>query len=154
MGTFSAEFTNNSDTSEDPSFELAREKAVEDKNMDQSPDYTTTTGLQEQMASLQQLVKQQAEQLSLLQQQADATNTSPQLQPEPQPLAQPAAIRPHPILPDPDTFDGSDRALYPEFRSKLDAKLTLDQAALGSHREMLWYAYYHLSGAAAGQILS
>ena len=56
-------------------------------------------------------------------------------------------------MPDPDIFDGSDRALYPEFRSKLDAKLTLDQAALGSHREMLWYAYYHLSGAAAGQIL-
>ena len=67
MGTFSAEFTNNSDTSEDPSFELAREKAVEDKNMDQSPNSIMNTGLQGQMASLQQLVKQQAEQLSLLQ---------------------------------------------------------------------------------------
>lgn len=140
MGTFSAEFTNNSDTSEDPSFELACEKAVEGKNMDQSSDSTITTGLQEQMASLQQLVKQQAEQLSLLQS-------------EPQPVAQPAAIHPRPILPDPDTFDGSDRALYPEFQSKLDAKLTLDQAALGSYCEMLWYAYYCLSDAAAGQIL-
>ena len=89
--------------------------------MDQSLD----TSLQKQMASLQQLVKHLAEQPSLLQQQADAINTSPQLQPEPQPVAQSAAIRPRPILPDPDTFDGSDHALYPEFRSKLDAKLTL-----------------------------
>ena len=120
---------------------------IEDKNMDQSPDSIMNTGLQEQMASLQQLVKQQAEQLSLLQQQTNAANTSSQS------VAWPAATRPRPILPDPDTFDGSDRALYPEFRSKLDAKLTLDQAALGSHCEMLWYAYYRLSGAAAGQIL-
>ena len=76
MGTFSAEFTNNSDTSKDPPFELARENTIKDKNMDQSSD----TSHQEQMAILQQLVKQQAEQLNLLQQQANATNTCPQPQ--------------------------------------------------------------------------
>lgn len=146
MGIFSAKFINNSNTSKDPSFKLARENTIKDKNMDQSSD----TSLQEQMAILQQLVKQQAEQLNLLQQQANAINTCPQPQSEPQP----AVTRPCLILPDPDTFDGSDHALYPEFWSKLDAKLTLDQAALDSYHEMLWYAYYCLSDAAAEQILS
>ena len=102
------------------------------------------------MATLQQLVRQQAEQLNLLQQQANAINTSPQPQSEPQPTV----TCPRLILPDPDIFDGSDHALYPEFQSKLDAKLILDQTALGFYCEMLWYTYYHLSGAAAGQILS
>ena len=91
MGTFSAKFTNNSDTSKDLSFKLARENTIEDKDMNQSSDSTAITGLQEQMISLQQLVKQQAEQLNLLQQQANAANTSLQPQSESQSVAQSAA---------------------------------------------------------------
>ena len=87
--------------------------------MDQLPDSIMNTGLQEQMTSLQQLVKQQAEQLNLLQQWTNAANISPQPQSESQSAAQPAATHPCLILPDSDIFDGNDHALYSEFKNKL-----------------------------------
>lgn len=61
--------------------------------------------------------------------------------------------RPRPVLPDPEIFNGNQRTLYPQFRAKLKAKLSLDSSALGGASEWLWYAYSRLGGAAATQVL-
>ena len=61
--------------------------------------------------------------------------------------------RPRPALPDPEAFDGHDRAYYPQFKAKLQAKLAVDNQALGGPNEQLWYAYSRLNGPAAVHIL-
>ena len=54
--------------------------------------------------------------------------------------------RPRPVLPDPETFNGTNRAMYQQFRTKLLAKLSVDREALGGPNERLWYAFGRLSG--------
>ena len=61
--------------------------------------------------------------------------------------------RPRPILLDPEAFDGSNRTLYLLFKTKLQAKLSVDREALGGPPERLWYAFDRLNGSAAAQIL-
>ena len=65
----------------------------------------------------------------------------------------PPTKRPRPALPDPEAFDGTQRTQYPQFRAKLQAKLSLDGRALGETSERLWYAYGCLSARAATLIL-
>jgi hypothetical protein len=61
--------------------------------------------------------------------------------------------RPHPKLPDPEPYDGTKRSLYPQFRSKLRAKLQVDALLIGNDYDQMWYAFSRLSGEAAAQIL-
>lgn len=68
-------------------------------------------------------------------------------------IATEPARRPRPILPDPEPFDAEDLSLYPQFRAKLEAKLTVDAAAIGKDREQLWYGFSRLQGKAAARIL-
>jgi hypothetical protein len=61
--------------------------------------------------------------------------------------------RPRPKLPDPEPYDGTKRSLYPQFRSKLRAKLQVDALSIGNDYDRMWYAFSRLSGEAAAQIL-
>ena len=81
--------------------------------------------------------------LRLDQQQGGASADAPHRSPK----------RPRPVLPDPETFDGINRAMYLQFKTKLLAKLSVDREALGGPNERLWYAFGRLSGSAAAQIL-
>ncbi|KAL4860722.1 hypothetical protein BDV12DRAFT_181183 [Aspergillus spectabilis] len=56
-------------------------------------------------------------------------------------------------LPYPETYDGTKRSWYPQFRSKLRAKLRIDALAIGSEYNQLWHAFGCLSGKAAAQML-
>jgi hypothetical protein len=60
--------------------------------------------------------------------------------------------RPRPILPDPEQYDGEEMNAYPQFESKLYAKLQVDEAALGGPYERLWYAFGRLKGKAAQRL--
>lgn len=60
--------------------------------------------------------------------------------------------RPRPILPDPEQYDGEEINAYPQFESKLHAKLQVDKAALGGAYERLWYAFGRLKGKAAQRL--
>ena len=50
----------------------------------------------------------------------------------------PTPSRPRAILPDPEPFDGKTRTLYPQFRTKLAAKLEVDHATLGGEKGALY----------------
>lgn len=52
--------------------------------------------------------------------------------------------RPRPILLDLEQYDGEEMNAYPQFESKLYAKLQVDEAALGGPYERLWYAFDRL----------
>jgi hypothetical protein len=54
--------------------------------------------------------------------------------------------------PHPSKYDGEDRAIYPAFKGQLRAKLRIDQLAIGTEPELVWYAYGCLSGKAASRI--
>ena len=58
-----------------------------------------------------------------------------------------------PTFPDPDYFNGVDRALYGPFRAKLLAKLAIDGEAIGGAYARLWYVYGRLQGDAAVHVL-
>jgi Retrotransposon gag protein len=60
--------------------------------------------------------------------------------------------RPRSILPDPEQYDGEEMNAYPQFESKLYAKLQVDEAALGGPYERLWYAFGRLKGKAAQRL--
>jgi Retrotransposon gag protein len=60
--------------------------------------------------------------------------------------------RPRPILPDPEPYTGEDHSLYPQFESKLRAKLRVDKEALGGVYERLWYAFGRLKDKAAQRL--
>jgi hypothetical protein len=49
-------------------------------------------------------------------------------------------------------YDSTDKAVYQTFRSKLQAKLMLDQAAIGSYHGCMWYAFSRLKGNAAAAL--
>ncbi|KAL1953147.1 hypothetical protein VTO42DRAFT_3547 [Malbranchea cinnamomea] len=55
-------------------------------------------------------------------------------------------------LPDPEKYDNSDPQSYPQFRSKLQAKLTCDADVIGSVKTRTWYAFHYLEGNAAKRI--
>jgi hypothetical protein len=57
--------------------------------------------------------------------------------------------RPKPILPDPDRYDGVDKAVYNVFRSNLLRKLEVDRLAFGSYYNCMWYAFARLKDQAA-----
>jgi hypothetical protein len=81
-----------------------------------------------------------------------ATNRMPSPPLPQQPPPEPVVRRPRPSLPNPDQFDGSNQALYPQFESKLKAKLEIDGRTIGGENEQVWYAFGRLSGEAAGRI--
>jgi len=60
--------------------------------------------------------------------------------------------KPKPCLPNPDKFDGKDKALYPQFEGSLRAKLRIDGPAIGGENEQVWYAFGRLADEAAGRI--
>ena len=60
--------------------------------------------------------------------------------------------RPRAVLPDPEQYDGEETNAYPQFESKLYAKLQVDEAAIGGPFERLWYAFGRLKGKAAQRL--
>jgi len=60
--------------------------------------------------------------------------------------------RPRAVLPDPEQYDGEEANAYPQFESKLYAKLQVDEAAIGGPFERLWYAFGRLKGKAAQRL--
>ena len=74
-------------------------------------------------------------------------------------IAQPSQLvsahvtTPHPPmkkkLPDPERYDGEDKAKYPSFETNLEAKIALDGNILGSRANQVWYAYGRLTGRAS-----
>ena len=55
-------------------------------------------------------------------------------------------------LPDPEKFSGKDSALFPQFLSKLKAKLNIDGKTIGKESNQIWYAFDRLEGTAAARI--
>lgn len=49
-------------------------------------------------------------------------------------------------------YDGSDRSLFPQFRTKLEMKLEIDGPIIGSAYDQLWFAFGCLEGAAAARL--
>ena len=81
-----------------------------------------------------------------------AQRTSPP-QNEATPLANDPLRRPRPKIGDIELYDNTDRSLYPQFISKLRAKLNIDKDAIGSAYDRIWYAFSRLTGSAAAQVL-
>ena len=61
--------------------------------------------------------------------------------------------RPRPKIGDIEPYNNTDRSLYPQFISKLRAKLNIDKDAIGNAYDRTWYTYSRLIGSAAAQIL-
>lgn len=85
-------------------------------------------------------------------------NTRPSQQTSPHgnertPPAADALRRPRPKIADVEPYDNTDRSLYPQFTSKLRAKLNIDKDAIGSAYDRIWYAFSRLTGSAAAQVL-
>jgi hypothetical protein len=76
----------------------------------------------------------------------------PTYTPAPTPELADIVRRPKPRLPNPDKFDGKDKALYPQFEGLLRAKLQIDGPAIGGEYEQVWYVFGRLSDEAAGRI--
>ena len=55
-------------------------------------------------------------------------------------------------LPDPERFDGEDRAKYPTFETYLLAKLDVDRLVIGNEQTQVFYAFGRLTGRAAEQM--
>ena len=62
--------------------------------------------------------------------------------------------RPRARFTEDNEYDHSNPALYPQFRGKLLAKLTIDREALGSESDRLWIAFAQLKKEAAATMLS
>jgi hypothetical protein len=60
--------------------------------------------------------------------------------------------RPKPVLPDVEIYNGTDKAAYQTFCSKLQAKLMLNQATISSYHRCMWYAFSRLKGNAAAAL--
>lgn len=99
------------------------------------------------LAELQATIQQQAARIAELEGYAAAyagnttANSSEQLK-----------KRPKHKLKDPEPYDDTDRSLYPQFRSKIEAKLTIDAEAIGDESERVWYGFNLLQGAAAARV--
>jgi len=50
-------------------------------------------------------------------------------------------------------FDNTNRALYPQFRAKLEAKLQIDNRAIGKLYKQIWFRFSCLDDSAVSQIL-
>ncbi|KAK9364578.1 hypothetical protein V1509DRAFT_667903 [Lipomyces kononenkoae] len=76
------------------------------------------------------------------------------LAPEPGPelYGHPDTKRPRAKLPDPEKFTGEDLSLFPQFLGKLQAKLEIDAAAIGTGRDHVWYGFSRLDGKAAARL--
>ena len=55
-------------------------------------------------------------------------------------------------LPDSEKFSGEDLALFPQFLSKLRAKISIDGSVIGDEKEHFWYAFDRLERMAAARI--
>jgi hypothetical protein len=118
---------------------------------------------EEQARQIQELATQNANTMATLASRIDAyeerirmsdltTNRIPSPPLPQQALPEPIVPRPRPSLPNPDQFNGSNQALYPQFESMLKAKLEIDGRTIGGENEQVWYAFGRLSGEAAGRI--
>jgi hypothetical protein len=116
---------------------------------------TLLTQMEQKFAQAQQQTNEQVLRLQAELQQVRAQMSTPTITPAtPQPLTMEApSRRPRPVLPDPDMFDGEDKALYPQFKGKLAAKLSIDASAIGGTKELLWYGFSRLKGKAAARLL-
>ena len=52
----------------------------------------------------------------------------------------------------PEKFNGEDLALYPQWETKILAKLDIDGELIGGHKERCWYIFGCLTGKAAARI--
>ena len=64
----------------------------------------------------------------------------------------PQIRRPRPTQGDPEPYDHTKPELFPQFESKLQAKLIIDAAAIGGPYEQLWYAFGRLKDYAAARV--
>lgn len=62
-------------------------------------------------------------------------------------------IRPKARMPKPESYDDTDRTLFPQFLALLTAKLTFDHNVWDSEAERVWYAFGCLTGKASTRIL-
>lgn len=60
--------------------------------------------------------------------------------------------KPRHSLPHPKEYTGTVESEFPRFRGLLEAKLRIDQRAIGSEEECIWYAYGRLDGIAASRL--
>lgn len=68
------------------------------------------------------------------------------------PSSQDDVRRPKPSLPHTKEFDGTDLALYAQFRGLLEAKLRIDGKSIGGTEEQVWYGFGRLTGTAAKRV--
>jgi hypothetical protein len=94
-------------------------------------------------ASVQAVMEQQAARIAELEGRGNAAATAACSDPH---------KRPKPKLNDPESYDDSDRSLYPQFRSKTYAKLTTDGESIGNESERVWYGFGFLQGSAGARI--
>lgn len=83
---------------------------------------------------------------------AQGHRSSPPPAEPPAPPPSPPVKRPRPTLPDPEPYDHTKPELFPQFESKLQAKLIIDAVAIGGPYEQLWYAFGRLKDSAAARI--
>lgn len=119
------------------------------------------TMLTQQSNQIAALAEQQANQLATLSariesvaERQDTPNTTPLPPPPPSVTTdRPQASKlPKQRLPQVDKYDGTDKALYPQFEGQLKAKLSIDGLAIGGEAEQVWYGFSRLKDGAAGRI--
>lgn len=62
------------------------------------------------------------------------------------------AKKPKSVLPNIDLYNGEDKAMYPPWAMKLEAKLDIDGASIGGEKEKVWYGFGRLTDKAAAAV--
>lgn len=124
----------------------------DDIGSDTTSHYTDTVNMDEDLtATIEAMRARMAEMERELQSTRPTQRTPPRN--EPTTSATDPLKRPRPKIGDIEPYDNTDRSLYPQFISKLRAKLNIDKEAIGNAYDRTWYTFSRLMGSAAAQVL-
>lgn len=123
----------------------------DDIDSDTTSHYTDTANMDENLAATLDAMKARMAEMEQELQNARPTQHTP-LQNELTSAVDPLK-RPRPKIGDVEPYDNTDRSLYPQFMSKLRAKLNIDKEAIGNAYDRTWYIFSRLTGSAAAQVL-
>lgn len=128
----------------------------DDVGSDTTSHYTDTmnnTNTEEDLAAtIESMRTRMAEMERELQSTRPVQRTSPPRNESTSPATDPLK-RPRPKIGDIELYNNTDRSLYPQFISKLRAKLNIDKDAIGNAYDRTWYIFSRLTGSAAAQVL-
>lgn len=123
----------------------------DDIDSDTTSHYTDTANMDENLAATLDAMKAQMAEMEQELQNAQPTQHTP-LQNELTSAIDPLK-HPRPKIGDVELYNNTDWSLYPQFMSKLCAKLNIDKEAIGNAYNCTWYIFSCLTGLAAAQVL-